>query len=118
MASKRRNMFQKNKTQETTENEQTPLPHDLGGRTDYTAPVVWFFRYTLRYILDAGSFPLYHSDQIGGVSIKGVNDVMEESLVTLPDMFWSTIALAFLRKQVTEPTSLQSTRRVKGMGAN
>ncbi|KAL1115298.1 hypothetical protein AAG570_007329 [Ranatra chinensis] len=32
--------------------------------------------------------------------------------VTLPDLFWSTVALALLRKQVTGPTSLQSARRV------
>ncbi|KAL1123541.1 hypothetical protein AAG570_002618 [Ranatra chinensis] len=32
------------------------------------------------------------------------------------DTSWSTIALASLRKQVTGPTSLQSARRVQGMG--
>ncbi|KAL1116588.1 hypothetical protein AAG570_005060 [Ranatra chinensis] len=45
---------------------------------------------------------------------QGMNDLVEEATrkVTLPDLFWSTIALALLRKQVTGPTSLQSARRV------
>ncbi|KAL1117690.1 hypothetical protein AAG570_004005 [Ranatra chinensis] len=45
--------------------------------------------------------------------IKIMNDLMEEATHwSLPDLFWSTIALALLREQVTGPTSLQSARRV------